>query len=85
MVVLLLLKVNLEQLKKRAERFGMNVSTISQKVTDWICWFSAQFDKYETRWWFASAQSSTATELEDFWHSRIQDSVQSCKKLILII
>lgn len=28
-----LVKVNVDQLKKRAERFGMNVSSVSQKVT----------------------------------------------------
>lgn len=30
---LCLAKVNVDQLKKRAERFGMNVSSVSQKVT----------------------------------------------------
>lgn len=36
-VFLRLIKVNVDQLKKRAERFGMNVSSVSQKVTVSLC------------------------------------------------
>ena len=35
-IVLCLMQANIDQLKKRAERFGMNVSSVSQKVTELV-------------------------------------------------